>query len=38
MPFRNPFQPPLEKRHRGDELHGIEPAVIVQKVFPQSPK
>jgi hypothetical protein len=37
MPLRDHFRPPVEKRHSWDELHGMWPAVIVQKLFPQLP-
>lgn len=37
MPLRDHFRPPVEKRHSWDELHGMWPAVIVQRLFPQLP-
>ena len=38
MPLRDHFRPPVEKRHSWDELHGMWPAVIVQKLFSQLPE
>jgi hypothetical protein len=38
MPLRDHFHPPLDRRHSWDELHGMWPAVIVQKLFPQLPE
>jgi hypothetical protein len=37
MPLRDHFRPPVERRHSWDELHGMWPAVIVQKLFPLLP-
>src|SRR3954453_22233883 len=37
MPLRDHFRPPVEKRHSWDELHGMWPAVIVQKLFAHLP-
>ena len=37
MPLRDHFRLPVEKRHSWDELHGMWPAVIVQKLFSQLP-
>ena len=37
MPLRDHFRPPVEKRHSWDELHGMWPMIIVQKLFPQLP-
>ena len=37
MSLRDHFRPPVEKRHSWDELHGMWPAVIVQKLFSQLP-
>jgi len=33
MPLRDHFRPPVEKSHSWEELHGMWPAVIVQKLF-----
>jgi hypothetical protein len=38
MPLRDHFRPPVEKRHSWDELHGMWPAVIVQKLFAHLPE
>jgi hypothetical protein len=38
MPLRDHFRPPVEKRHSWDELHGMWPAVIVQKLYSQLPE
>ena len=38
MPLRDHFRPPVESRHSWDGLHGMWPAVIVQKLFPQLPE
>ncbi|MDR3635474.1 MAG: DUF4058 family protein [Isosphaeraceae bacterium] len=37
MPLRDHFRPPVETRHSWDELHGMWPAVIVQKLFAHLP-
>jgi hypothetical protein len=37
MPLRDHFRPPVANRHSWDELHGMWPAVIVQKLFQQLP-
>lgn len=38
MPLRDHFRPPVESKHSWDELHGMWPAVIVQKLFPLLPE
>ena len=38
MPLRDHFRPPVENEHSWDELHGMWPAVIVQRLFPILPE
>ncbi|MFO0949684.1 MAG: hypothetical protein U0835_00740 [Isosphaeraceae bacterium] len=38
MPLRDHFRPPVETRHSWDELHGMWPAVMVQKLFTLLPE
>jgi hypothetical protein len=38
MPLRDHFRPPVESKHSWDELHGMWPAVIVQRMFPLLPE
>lgn len=38
MPLRDHFRPPVESKHSWDELHGMWPAVMVQKLFPMLPE
>src|SRR5438552_15143203 len=37
MPLRDHFHSPVDDRHTWDELHGLWPGVIVQKLFPRLP-
>lgn len=37
MPLRDHFRPPVANHHSWDELHGMWPAMIVQKLFPKLP-
>ena len=38
MPLRDHFRPPLDDVHSWDELHGMWPAVIVQKLIEVLPE
>jgi Protein of unknown function (DUF4058) len=38
MPLRDHFRPPVEAKHSWDELHGMWPAVIVQRLYSILPK
>ena len=38
MPLRDHFRPPVENKHSWDELHGMWPAVIVQKLIEVLPE
>lgn len=37
MPLRDHFRPPVSSRHSWDELHGMWPATIVQRLYPLPP-